>query len=55
MDPAQLIAMEASSRKRHRGAFTQEKVLTAYEELLLRFAPVGAVASERVRASESVA
>jgi glycosyltransferase involved in cell wall biosynthesis len=55
MDPSQLIAMESASRQRHRGAFTQEKVLTAYEELLLRFAPVGSVASERVRASESVA
>jgi glycosyltransferase involved in cell wall biosynthesis len=54
-DPAQLIAMEAASRKRHLEAFTQEKVLTAYEKLLLRFAPAGSLASERDFASESVA
>jgi hypothetical protein len=38
-DPAFLLAMEEASRKRHREAFTQEKVLTAYEELLFQFAP----------------
>jgi glycosyltransferase involved in cell wall biosynthesis len=54
-NPAQLLGMEAASRKRHREAFTQEKVLTAYENLLLRFAPAGSVTSDRARASESVA
>jgi glycosyltransferase involved in cell wall biosynthesis len=37
--PAQLIAMEAASRKRHAEAFTQEQILSAYEKLLLRYAP----------------
>lgn len=39
-DPAQLIAMEEASRHRFRDAFTQDKILTAYEELLAQFAPV---------------
>jgi glycosyltransferase involved in cell wall biosynthesis len=54
-EPGQLIAMEAASRKRHREAFTQEKVLTAYEKLLLGFAPAGSPASKRDFASKSVA
>lgn len=37
--PAKLLAMEEASLKRHREDFTQEKVLTAYEQLLLKFAP----------------
>lgn len=36
-DPAQLHAMEEASRKRYLEDFTQEKILTAYETLLLRF------------------
>jgi len=48
VDPAQLLAMEAASRKRHRESFTQEKVLTAYEELLLRFAPASSKEAEPV-------
>ena len=31
--------MEAASRKRHAEAFTQEQILSAYEKLLLRYAP----------------
>jgi glycosyltransferase involved in cell wall biosynthesis len=42
-DPTQLLTMEEASRKRHRESFTQEKVLTAYEELLLQFAPAVSV------------
>ncbi|HEX4380213.1 MAG TPA: DUF1972 domain-containing protein [Candidatus Acidoferrum sp.] len=38
-EPAQLLAMEAASRKRHSEDFTQEKILSAYERLLLRYAP----------------
>ncbi len=34
-EPSALIAMEEGSRRRHREAFTQEKVLPAYEKLLL--------------------
>lgn len=44
MDPAQLLAMEAASRRRYHETFTQEKILTAYEELLLRFAPAAPIA-----------
>jgi glycosyltransferase involved in cell wall biosynthesis len=54
-DPAQLLRMEAASRKRHHELFTQEKVLTAYEELLLQFAPAGSITSENVQVSQSVA
>jgi glycosyltransferase involved in cell wall biosynthesis len=43
-DPAQLLAMEEASRKRFRDSFTQDKILTAYEELLLQFAPATPVA-----------
>lgn len=39
VDPAQLITMEEASRRRHREAFTPDLVLTAYEELLGKFAP----------------
>jgi glycosyltransferase involved in cell wall biosynthesis len=45
-DPAQLLAMEDASRKRHREAFTQEQVLTMYEELLAQYAPAVQVAAE---------
>jgi glycosyltransferase involved in cell wall biosynthesis len=38
-DPAQLLVMEDASRRRHSEAFTQEQVLTAYEDLLAQFAP----------------
>jgi glycosyltransferase involved in cell wall biosynthesis len=34
-----LESMREESRRRHRESFTQETVLSAYEELLLRFAP----------------
>ena len=37
-NPSRLQAMEESSRKRYRDEFTQEKILGAYEALLLRFA-----------------
>lgn len=49
-NPAQLNAMAEFSRNRHREAFTQEIILTAYEDLLLRFAP--ATVAEEPRASE---
>ena len=35
-NPSELLEMEEASRQRHRGAFEKEKVLLAYEELLLR-------------------
>jgi glycosyltransferase involved in cell wall biosynthesis len=54
-DPTQLLTMENASRKRYRESFTQEKILTAYEDLLLRFAPASPVAQRAVRAQESVA
>jgi len=38
-DPAQLFAMEEASRKRYQESFTQDKILSAYEKLLLEFAP----------------
>jgi glycosyltransferase involved in cell wall biosynthesis len=37
-DPGKLASMEAASRRRYYESFTQEKVLGAYETLLLRFA-----------------
>jgi len=37
-EPSSLRIMEAESRKRHVEAFTQDKILSAYEELLLQFA-----------------
>lgn len=49
-DPAQLLAMEEASRKRYRESFTQDKILTAYEELLVQFAPaVGVVPRDGLR------
>jgi len=44
--PKQLLAMREWSRTRHQEAFTQGLVLTAYEELLLRFAPADSDARE---------
>ena len=38
-DPKQLVAMREASRKRYHESFTQDKILTAYEELLLQFEP----------------
>ena len=38
-DPKQLVAMREASRTRYRESFTQDKILTAYEELLLQFEP----------------
>jgi glycosyltransferase involved in cell wall biosynthesis len=38
-EPEQLLAMEEACRKRHAEAFTQEKILSAYEQLLLQYAP----------------
>jgi hypothetical protein len=35
-EPAQLAHMRQGSRMRYRESFTQEKVLLAYEQLLLR-------------------
>ena len=40
---SQLLDMEEASRKRHHESFTQDKILRAYEELLLRFAPEDSV------------
>jgi glycosyltransferase involved in cell wall biosynthesis len=45
-DPAQLLAMEEWSRVRHRQSFIPEQILTAYEELLVQFAPTAEVAEE---------
>jgi len=53
-DPSRLHAMEAASRKRYREEFTQEKILTAYEELLLRFAPETVSAEPEAYQPESV-
>ena len=46
--PAKLLAMEEASLKRHREDFTQQKILDAYEQLLLKFAPQPATAPVRV-------
>lgn len=54
-DPSQLLAMEEASRKRHREAFTQDQILTAYENLLLQFAPAYSVEPEPVCAPQSIA
>jgi hypothetical protein len=43
-----LLAMEEASLKRHREDFTQEKVLTAYEQLLLQFAAQTSTAPARL-------
>jgi glycosyltransferase involved in cell wall biosynthesis len=53
--PAQLVAMEAASRKRHLESFTQEKILTAYEELLFQFAPAVSVEPESACETQSMA
>ena len=45
-DPAQLLAMEDASRQRHHEAFTQDHVLSKYEELLAQYAPAVQVAEE---------
>jgi len=47
-EPAKLLAMEEASLKRHREDFTQEKVLAAYEQLLLQFAPQTSTAPARL-------
>jgi glycosyltransferase involved in cell wall biosynthesis len=47
-EPAKLLAMEEASLKRHREDFTQEKVLTAYEQLLLQFAAQTSTAPARL-------
>jgi glycosyltransferase involved in cell wall biosynthesis len=54
-DPVQLLAMEESSRRRYCESFTQDKILTAYEKLLIQFAPPSPVASSAACAPESVA
>jgi len=54
-NPAQLLVMEAASRERHLESFTQEKILTAYEELLIQFAPAVSVEPEPACETESVA
>ena len=43
-DPSQLQVMKEASRRRHIELFTQEKVLTAYTQLLLQFAPAETLA-----------
>jgi glycosyltransferase involved in cell wall biosynthesis len=47
-EPAKLLAMEEASLKRHREDFTQEKVLSAYEQLLLQFAAQTSTAPARL-------
>jgi glycosyltransferase involved in cell wall biosynthesis len=42
---SQLLNMEEASRKRHLESFSQDKILLAYEELLLRFSPKDAAFS----------
>jgi len=54
-DPAKLLTMEEASRKRYRESFTQENVLTAYEDLLLQFAPAAPVAQREAYAQQSIA
>jgi len=45
-DPGQLLAMEEASRVRHRQSFIPEQILTAYEDLLVQFAPAAEAAEE---------
>jgi glycosyltransferase involved in cell wall biosynthesis len=52
-DPRQLLTMEEASQKRYLESFTQDKVLTAYEELLLQFAPAVSVAQRAAYAQQS--
>lgn len=54
-DPQQLVDMREWSRKRHKQAFTQELVLTAYEELLQSFAPADSSARELTSKQSSFA
>jgi glycosyltransferase involved in cell wall biosynthesis len=54
-NPKQLLTMEEASRKRYREAFTQDKILTAYEELLLQFVPAASVAPRAACAPQSIA
>ncbi len=53
-DPSQLLAMEEASRKRYHEAFTPDKTLTAYEQLLLQFAPPATIIPLRAPAAEAV-
>jgi len=53
-EPEQLAAMEQASRKRHSEAFTQEKILTAYEQLLFQYAPAAPAYSSLAYESDSV-
>lgn len=53
-DPAQLQAMEKASRKRYCESFTQDKILSAYEELLLQFARVVPARSQASRTPQPV-
>ena len=52
-NPVQLLTMEEASRKRYCEAFTQDKILTAYEELLLQFVPAASVESRAACAPQS--
>jgi glycosyltransferase involved in cell wall biosynthesis len=54
-NPAQLLAMEEASRKRHGEEFTQDRILPAYEELLLQFAPAASAAREPACPTETIA
>jgi glycosyltransferase involved in cell wall biosynthesis len=40
-EPLKVAEMEEGSRRQHGDLFTQDKVLSAYERLLLEFAPIG--------------
>jgi len=53
-DPAQLFAMEEASRERYQESFTQDKILRAYEELLLEFVQPVPARSPAAYAPESV-
>jgi glycosyltransferase involved in cell wall biosynthesis len=53
-DPTRLAAMEEASRKRHSEAFTQDQILTAYERLLLQYAPAMSQVPDLARAHQSI-
>ena len=53
-EPEQLSVMEKASRTRHSEAFTQEKILTAYEKLLIQYAPAAPAYSSLAYESDSV-
>ncbi len=53
MNPEQLVAMGTASRARFEQSFIQDKILTAYEDLLLRFAPSDSKAASSVAGPES--